>query len=78
MSDAFVPEDRAAEKRRSREEDERALEAGEISREELRRKNGHFVFPHVYVDLTDVEAYLPRSRRCPAFPTRTRPRSFVI
>ena len=66
MAEAFAPEDRAAEKRRSREEDERALQAGEISREELRRKNGHFAFPNVRIDLTDVEAYLASIEACDA------------
>ena len=42
-------EDRAREKQRSREEDARALASGEKSREDLRRENGHFVFPNVRV-----------------------------
>lgn len=57
MPETFAPDERAAEKRRSREEDERALQAGEISREALRRKNGHFASPNVRINLTDVEAY---------------------
>lgn len=39
------PKQRAAEKQASREEDERRLAAGEITREELAKENGAFAFP---------------------------------
>jgi hypothetical protein len=45
------PKERAREKKVSRDEDARALAAGEKSREELRRENGHFAFLHVRVSL---------------------------
>jgi hypothetical protein len=45
----FDPKQRAREKQRSREEDARALASGEKSRDELRRENGHFVFPNVRI-----------------------------
>jgi hypothetical protein len=45
------PKERAREKKRSRDEDARALAAGEKSRDELRRENGHFAFPRVRVSL---------------------------
>ena len=41
----FDPEQRAHEKQASREEDARALESGEVSREDLARANGAFAFP---------------------------------
>lgn len=37
---SYSPEERAREKQRSRDEDARALAAGEKSREDLRRENG--------------------------------------
>jgi len=43
------PKERAREKQFSRQEDARALASGEKSREELRRENGHFVFPNVRI-----------------------------
>jgi hypothetical protein len=43
------PKERAREKQRSREEDAQALASGEKSREQLRRENGHFVFPNVRI-----------------------------
>jgi hypothetical protein len=39
------PAQRAAEKARSREEDQRALASGEKSAEQLRLENGAFAFP---------------------------------
>jgi hypothetical protein len=45
------PKERAREKKRSRDEDARALAAGEKSRDELRRENGLFAFPRVRVSL---------------------------
>ncbi len=45
------PEARALEKRRAREDDERALASGEKTREDLRRENAHFAFPRVRVTL---------------------------
>lgn len=47
MEDIFAK--RAEEKRKSREEDARALAAGEITREELRKRNGHFAFKNVRI-----------------------------
>jgi hypothetical protein len=47
----FDPKERAREKQRSRDEDARALASGEKSREQLRRENGHFVFPNVRISL---------------------------
>jgi hypothetical protein len=45
------PEERAREKQRSRDEDGRALASGEKSQAQLRRENGHFAFPDVFIDL---------------------------
>ena len=45
------PKERAREKQRSRDEDARALAAGEKSREQLQRENGHFTFPNARVSL---------------------------
>jgi hypothetical protein len=45
------PKEREREKKLSRDEDARALAAGEKSRDELRRENGHFAFPRVRVSL---------------------------
>lgn len=42
----FDPEQRAREKQASREEDARAVAAGEISPQALARRNGAFAFPH--------------------------------
>jgi len=42
---AFDPEQRAREKQASREEDARALAAGEMSAQTLARVNGAFAFP---------------------------------
>jgi hypothetical protein len=47
--DRLDPKERAREKQLSRQEDARALASGEKSREELRRENGHFVFPNVRI-----------------------------
>ncbi|MBI4705306.1 MAG: hypothetical protein HY744_29725 [Deltaproteobacteria bacterium] len=47
----FDPGERAREKQRSREADERALESGEKSRERLRRENGFFGFPRVKIHI---------------------------
>jgi hypothetical protein len=49
--DRFDPQERAREKQRSREADERSLASGEKSRDELRRENGHFAFRNVRVSL---------------------------
>lgn len=45
LAPAFDPEKRAREKQASREEDARALAAGEISPQALARVNGAFAFP---------------------------------
>ena len=52
MAVRFDPKERAREKQRSRDEDARALASGEKSREELRRENGHVVFPNVRISLS--------------------------
>jgi hypothetical protein len=44
-------EDRALEKRESREADARALASGQKSKDDLRRENGAFAFPNVELDL---------------------------
>jgi hypothetical protein len=54
--DPFDPRARAEEKQRSREEDSLALARGEKTCEELRRENGLFVFPHVFIDLDGAES----------------------
>jgi hypothetical protein len=46
----YSPDERAREKQASRDEDERRLAAGEVSREQLRRENGRFAFPEVMID----------------------------
>lgn len=50
-------QDRFEEKQKSREQDEKDLASGKITREELRKKNGHFVFPKVFIDFTKVKKY---------------------
>lgn len=52
----FDPSVRAEEKRRSREEDELALQRGEKTRDDLRRENGLFAFVHVRIDLDGAES----------------------
>ncbi|MFO0589008.1 MAG: hypothetical protein U0441_15770 [Polyangiaceae bacterium] len=52
---AFDPIERAAEKQRSREEDEAALASGQKTREDLRRENGLFAFANVRIDLDAAE-----------------------
>jgi hypothetical protein len=52
----FDPARRAAEKQASRDADQRALESGEKSREELSRENSLFAFPNVEVDLKGAQA----------------------
>ncbi len=47
----FDPKERAREKQRSRDEDDRALASDEKSPEELQRENGHFSFPNARVSL---------------------------
>ena len=51
----FDPIARAAEKQRSREEDELALLCGDKTREQLRKENGLFAFEHVLIDLDAAE-----------------------
>lgn len=45
MTTRYDVSNRAFEKQRSREEDERALASGEIDRDTLRARNGAFAFP---------------------------------
>lgn len=54
MAEIYDPLDRALEKERSRLEDERALESGEKSQEQLRAENGMFygLEPIIRWDLT--------------------------
>jgi hypothetical protein len=51
------PDERARAKRASREADARALASGEKSREDIRRKNGRFVFPDAIVRLDLARLY---------------------
>lgn len=52
---AFDPIVRAAEKQRSRDEDDLALRDGRKTREELRQENGLFAFANVLVDFDGAE-----------------------
>ena len=45
---------RAAAKQASRDADERALESGEKTREQLRRENGHFSFIGLRIKLAEA------------------------
>ena len=45
MDDRFDAEERAREKQRSREEDDRSLACGEKSVQQLKRECGYFAFP---------------------------------
>ena len=47
MNDRFNPKERAREKQRSREEDDRSLARGEKSVQQLKRECGYFAFPRV-------------------------------
>lgn len=47
----FDPAERAHEKQASRDEDQRQLDAGEITRAELAKRNGAFAFPRDRVRL---------------------------
>lgn len=49
-------ERRKAEKQRARDEDRRALESGEVSRDELQRRNAHFVGMKVRLELDRAKA----------------------
>lgn len=49
-------EERQLEKQASRDEDARRLSAGEVTREELRRENGHFAFPEVVINFASAKA----------------------
>ena len=49
--------DRAAEKQRAREADAAALASGELSAEELGRRNGHFALSGMRPHFTKVDAY---------------------
>ena len=51
----FDPIARAAEKQRSREEDDLAVLRGDKTREELRQENGLFAFTNVFIDLDGAE-----------------------
>lgn len=52
----YDPQERAREKQRSRDADAEALASGRISREQLRRDNGHFAFPNARVDWDGAES----------------------
>jgi hypothetical protein len=54
----YDPAERAAEKQRSREADERALASGELTREQLTAKNAYFSFPPEMVEI-DFAAVRP-------------------
>jgi hypothetical protein len=51
----FDPIARAAEKQRSRDEDDLALLRGDKTREELRQENGLFAFTNVLIDFDGAE-----------------------
>lgn len=51
----FDPEERAAEKQCSRDEDAEALRTGTKTREQLRKENGAFAFPDAVVHLDDCK-----------------------
>lgn len=51
------PMDRVKEKQASREEDVRAIAAGEMSQEDLRKKNGRFNFPNAKLLWDKVKLY---------------------
>ncbi len=55
-ADRFDPKERALEKKRSREDDARALASGGKTPEQLRRENGHFAFPDVIIDLRGTKS----------------------
>lgn len=46
---------RSQEKQQSRDEDARRLASGEVTRDELRRENGHFAFPEAEIDLKSAK-----------------------
>jgi hypothetical protein len=48
---SYDPNERAQEKQASRDDDQRALDSGAKSREDLRQENGSFAFPYVRVNL---------------------------
>ncbi len=52
----FDPAARAAEKARSRQDDENALATGAKTREDLRRENGLFVFPDAKLLLSKAKS----------------------
>ncbi len=52
---AFDPIARAAEKQRSRDEDDLALRDGTKTREQLREENGLFVFANILIDFDGAE-----------------------
>jgi len=52
----FDSKERAREKQISRDEDARALASGEKSHADLRRENGHFVFPRVHVSFRGAKS----------------------
>jgi hypothetical protein len=47
MDDRFDAKERAREKQRSREEDDRSVARGEKSGQQLKRECGYFAFPRV-------------------------------
>jgi hypothetical protein len=46
---------RMREKQESRDEDDRRLTSGEVTREQLRRENGHFAFPNVVINFKSAK-----------------------
>lgn len=48
-------ETRAREKQRSRNDDAERLARGEITREQLRRENGHFAFPEAVINFRSAK-----------------------
>lgn len=67
MDDRFDIEERRREKQASRDEDERAIAAGEKTRAEVRRENSFFGFLGVTVDYTRT-GLPPAPKRSPSDP----------
>jgi hypothetical protein len=57
---SFDPSERAADKRRAREEDERRLASGEVTREELQRQNS--MFGSLNIDWANTKIITKRHR----------------
>jgi hypothetical protein len=49
---------RQKEKQTSRDEDQRQLDCGEITRDELRKRNGLFAFPNVKINFKSAKSFI--------------------